>query len=388
MKKYKVVLGGWYQRTTLHLSEIHGFLDSGYSKLPLSHEKLQEYYHNLRLTSVERKADLFEYIEACTTDGITINYYEDGLYVLSIQSDDILEARTVLTDYFSKRFEPAIGYIFSLGAPTPKILANMKSSHPTVVTLYHEKPESFHLSETIFGEPYEVIKSSQATMYKTNEFIVISTTRKNQNIIDELISMQIFFREFKDQLEKYLHIHRVIWEEISTIKEKRTIVGSEVEEYRGKLDAYQKTVDLITNRINQMGSYSLTRASIAKQHNIESTLNELFKYRFEVLQDTLFYIQDIWQMTDKYLKTAIQTILEIKNQSASRNIVSLQVITTAGVVAALYSHLSRSDFPHITPIGVLYFATLLSLTWLINLMIMKVFKNKSYKIGIPDKAKI
>lgn len=388
MKKYTITLGGWYQRTTLHLSEVHGFFESGYSKLPLNKQRLHELFTGLKLESVERHADFFEYVEAHTSDGIRIRYYEDGLYILSCDSADIPEAKSRLEIYFKNNFEPAIAYIFSLGAPTPKLLANIESKHPIVMTVHVDDMKTYRLDESLFGEAYQTVKTTHSTVYKTPDSIVIVTTKKKQNVTDQLIASHIFFREFKDQLEKYLHIHRMIWEDISKIKEQKFIQGSEVEDYRARLDSYQKTIDLIMNRINQMGSYSLTRASIARQHDLEESLAQLFQYRFEVLQDTLYYIKEIWNMTDKYLKAAIQNIIEIKGQSASRNIVSLQVITTAGVVAALYNHLSRPDIPGVTSMGVLYFMLLLSITWIINWTVMKFYSHKEYKIGIADRAKM
>lgn len=387
MKTYTVTFGGWYQRTTLHLSEVHGLMESGYSKLPLRNDRLAELHRNLRLKSVERKADNFEYIEAFTDDEIMIHYFEDGLYILSCTTSDVEHGRKLLENYFQDVFEPAIAYIFSLGAPTPKVLANTKSTHPIVVTVHVGHAEKYIFDEKLFGKAYQTLVSNRSTVFKTNEYIVIAAAKKDKSI-EELVYSHIFFREFKDQLEKYLYIHRTIWEEISHIKERKEIRGNEVEEERSKLDAYQKTVDLITNRINQMGSYSKTRASIARQYDIERDLAELFQYRFEVLEDTLSYIKDIWSMTDKYLKTAIQNVVEIKNLSASRNIVSLQVITTAGVVAAMYGHLSRTEVPAITGIGVLYFAMLLSLTWLINFGVMKFYAKRKYKVGIAEEVKI
>jgi len=131
----KITVGGWYQRTTLHLSEIYGFLAEGYSKLNLSKEKLSEYRQALNIKSVVRESSYLEYILLQTSDGITIKYYEDGLYVLEIESNDIKISQQKLVDYFENKFNPAIAYIFSLGAPTPKILANIKTDHPTVIGL-------------------------------------------------------------------------------------------------------------------------------------------------------------------------------------------------------------------------------------------------------------
>src|SRR3989339_864625 len=74
-----ITFGGWYQRTTMHLSEVFQFLSEGTSKLDL--EK------------------------------------------------DIKK----LKEYFDTKYNPAINYLFSLGAPTPKILANIKDDHPIVI---------------------------------------------------------------------------------------------------------------------------------------------------------------------------------------------------------------------------------------------------------------
>ena len=79
----------------------------------------------------------------------------------------------------------------------------------------------------------------------------------------------------------------------------------EIAEARGKLDGYQKTISLISNRINQMGSYVNTRSSIAKHLEIEKDLSSLFEYKFETLTDTLTYIKEIWKMTGDYLSQAI-----------------------------------------------------------------------------------
>lgn len=384
---YTITYGGWYQRTTLHLSEVHGFLNSGYSKLPLNKEKLHILHSRLNLASITRVTDYFEYIEAKTKDNITIKYFEDGLYILTLESKTIAQSTNKLNDYFKDVFEPALAYIFSLGAPTPKILANIQTNHPFVITKRITNIHNNLYNEELFGKPYQTISSNDTKVYKTDEYIVIYSSAKNSEKLPLLVEMQIFFREFKDQLEKYLSIHRLIWEQITTIKEQKSIQGVEVEEYRSLLDGYKKTIDLISNRINQMGSYVGTRASIAKKNAIESELSDLFQYRFEVLTDTLGYIKEIWNMTDKYLSSAIQNIIEIKNQTTSRNITSLQVITTAGVVAGIVNHLTRTDYPTFTFQGILFFIVLLATTWVINYTVLKLFQLKSYNLTFGNKSK-
>ena len=318
-----------------------------------------------------------------SSSGIEIRYYEDGLYVLEIEGDNVSESQKLLEKYFEEKLNPAISYIFSLGAPTPKVLANIKTNHPVVISV---RDEEFTPDESLFGKVYTKISSDSITVYKTPQYIFVSTAKESRVSLTELIEMQIFFREFKDQLEKYLAIHRTIWEKISDVKEAKFIIGKDVEDVRGKLDGYQKTISLISNRINQMSSYISTRSSIAKHYEIEKDLVALFEYKFETLTDTLSYIKEIWKMTSDYLAQAVANLVEIKNQSASNNLKSLQTITSIGVISGVLGYLSASKLPTISINGAIYFVILFALTWGMNLIIAKKYRNKKYSLKFGERA--
>jgi len=382
--KFRVTYGGWYQRTTLHLSEVYNLFVHARSDLKLSKDELIKYQRGLNLVEVSRESGYLEYVKAKTISGIEIRYYEDGLYILEIATNNIDEARNLLESYLENKFNPAISYIFSLGAPTPKVLANIKTSHPVVVSMFGKTDIDF--DKNIFGEVYTTISSNKIKVRKTPNYILISAPKKFEGALSELIEMQIFFREFKDQIEKYLTIHRTIWEEISQIKEAKMIKGSDVEQIRGRLDGYQKTISLINNRINQMGSYNSTRSSIAKHIEIEKDLVTLFEYKFETLADTLSYIKEIWKMTSDYLASAVSNLVEIKNQTTSNNLKSLQTITSIGVISGVLGYLSANNLPHISKAGALYFVILFALTWIMNYVITIRYKNKEYSLKFGDRA--
>jgi hypothetical protein len=301
-------------------------------------------------------------------------------------TDDIDRAQKSLEDYFQNKMNPAISYIFSLGAPTPKELANIKTTHPVVISVTGEAGKNFVPDRAVFGEIYSKISTGKTTVYKTLKYIFISSEEAASPSLTALVEMQIFFREFKDQLEKYLHIHRTIWEEISEIKEAKIIKGKDVEKIRGRLDSYQKTISLITNRINQMGSYVETRSSIAKHLEIEKDLVALFEYKFETLADTLAYIKEIWKMTSDYLAQAIGNLVEIKNQSTSNNLKSLQTITSIGVISGVLGYLSANNLPHISKSGAIYFVILFALTWGMNYVIVKKYQYKKYSLKFGERA--
>ncbi|OGD82927.1 hypothetical protein A2572_03580 [Candidatus Collierbacteria bacterium RIFOXYD1_FULL_40_9] len=383
----KVYFGGWYQRTTLHLTEIFNFLEQGKSDLDLSRQKLASLRTEMRIKSVTREAGYLEYVKAVNEEGIEIKYFEDGLYVLSLESHNVPRAREVLQSYYETAFAPAFAYIFSLGAPTPKELANIKTIHPIAVGVIFGNPEKYVVDELKYGRVYSSLGSQELVVKKLPEYIFLVAKLRNKEMLESLVEMQIFFREFKDQLQKYLDIHRHLWEKISEIKEKKLIKGSEVEELRMELDSYQKTINLISSRINQMGSYVHTRADIAKQMKVAEQLDKIFQYKFDVLSNSHSYIKDIWVMTGNYLNTAIAVISEIKGQAMNKNIQSLQIITTYGVVGGIIGYLSRDSLPKITESGMVYFGVLVLVTALVNKFVAFVYRRSKYKLVFGERVK-
>src|SRR3989344_5658312 len=173
-KEINVYFGGWYQRTTLHLTEIANLFSYGKSDLPLSKEKLLNIKEDLGLTEVSREAGNLEFVQVQTREGVEIRYYEDGLYIFKLASSNIDEARKKLESYYEEKFAPAMAYIFSLGAPTPKELANIKTIHPIAVAVISKDPEDF-VVDNRFGEVYGSITSAELTVKKTARFIFLIT---------------------------------------------------------------------------------------------------------------------------------------------------------------------------------------------------------------------
>lgn len=383
----KVYFGGWYQRTTLHLTEIFNFLSEGVSDLDLSKQKLLGLRADMGIKRVTRESGYLEYVRATTDVGVEIHYFEDGLYILSLESHNVPRAKEVLSRYYENLFLPAINYIFSLGAPTPKELANIKTIHPIAVGVIYGHPEKYEVDELTYGKVYSSVSSPELVVKKTPGYIFLIARLRSKHLLEGLVEMQVFFREFKDQLQKYLDIHRNLWEKISKIKEKKSIVGKEVEEIRGELDSYQKTINLISSRINQMGAYVHTRSDIARSMKIEEHLDKVFQYKFDTLSNSHSYIKDIWSMTNNYLNTAIQVIMDIRSQATNKNIQSLQLITTYGVVGGIIGYLSRDSMPKITSSGMIYFGVLMVATFLINRFISFAYKRSKYKLEFGERTR-
>lgn len=79
-------------------------------------------------------------------------------------------------------------------------------------------------------------------------------------------------------------------------------------------------------------------------------------------------------MTKDYLSSAIQVLVQLKNQSTKNSITSLTLITTVGVVAGLLGYLSTTKLPSITSLGITYYLILIGITYLINLIVSLIFR--------------
>ncbi len=381
MKINRVYIGGWFQRTTLHLTEVWDVFKYGKSQIGFSKQQLIGVQKLVGIREISRENGKLEYIRVLTISGIEYRIYEDGLIILEKNIVDLASDIDLIKTYYDTKLSKALSVIFSKGAPVPKELANIRTILPYILTVEEAGGGDIKKLYASFKEEvYSTLKTKSVEVYRGTGLIVINNL-KDQNLAREIIESQIFFREFKTQLHRYLTIHRVIWEKIAGIKEKGSIAGTEVDKYHGELIDIQKTIDLIGARINQMGVYIRTRQKITDVENIDDYLNPLFQFKFETLQDTHEYIKYLWDMTRQYLSSALESFTDIQAKTTKNNIASLQVITTIGVVAAILGYMGRDTLPKFTMIGTLYFVLLLLMTAFLNLIISKIYKSKRYKIG-------
>lgn len=380
----KIYIGGWFQRTTLHLTEIWDFLNRGKSNLDFPKEKLDEARDSLSLDSVSRESGPLEYILVKTKAEISYRIYEDGLIILEKDFRSLKNDFEVIKDYYDNKLSKSLSLIFSKGAPVPKELANIKTILPYIVTVTDAtKEETDKIFKDFSEDVYSTLTTKNIEVYRAPGIILINNL-KDEKLVREIIEAQIFFKEFKSQLHRYLAIHRILWEKIRTIKERGEIKGNEVDSLRNQLSVYQKTINLIGARIDQMPAYVKTRQKITDVEKIDDYLQPLFQFKFETLLDTHEYIKHLWGMTKNYLTSAIEIFSELQAKSTKNTISSLQLITTIGVVAGILGYLGKDTLPKFTSIGLIYFSLLMVMTWIINSIVSKFFKNKKYNIEGQD----
>ncbi len=384
MKISNIFVGGWFQRTMLQLTEIYDFLRDTKTQLKLDSKKLEKLRANLGIGSIEYGVYGEEFIEYTTIYDIKVKIFEDGLIILNntdVSYETLFADMDKLTEYYDNRLSPAISYLFSLGAPVPKELANIETIFPYFIVC--DKATKKQMSELLAQtekQKYFEFDNAKYDVIRGDKYYFINNKKQSMDNIQRYIEEQIFIREFKGQLHRYLNMHRIIWEKIDEVKEKTNIKGSEIVKFTTKLEGYAKTVNLIDGRIKQMGTYIGTREKIAKSDAELAEFLSVSGYRYETLKDTLDYIKYLWDMTKSYVTSAQKLFNGIKSDVTSKSIDSLTIVTSMGAGASIIGLLTESA-PTFTIFGVLYFFALALLGWGVTKILSKIAHVAKYEVS-------
>lgn len=385
MEIEKIYIGGWFQRTTLQLSEIYDFLRTGTSVLNLKQEELTRLYQALELENVIYGVDGLEYLVFNTKVGIKIKIFEDGLITLC---DDMSKELTMLSDidnlanYYETKLSPALSYIFSLGAPIPKELADIKTVYPYFIVLKNATEKNLsELIERTEKQEYFRFSNEHYEICRGDKYYFINNKDRNIKQIERYIEEQIFIKEFKGQLHHYLNLHRTIWEKIDVVKENVKIAGKKIVGFTSKIEGYAKTVNLVDARINQMNTYLKTREKIAKNDEDLQEFLEVIGYRYETLGNTLSYMQQLWGMTKNYVNSAKALFNNLGQEVTNKSVNNLTIVTSMGVGASLIGLFTQTEAPIITIFGVGYFVALALIGYTVNKAMKYISENRKYEIN-------
>lgn len=385
MKIENIYIGGWFQRTMLQLTEIYDFLRNCESRLKLDKAKLKRLHDALEIESIEYATAGLEYLIFETKVGISIKIYEDGLIVLNDKKsnkDTLFDDLKGLETYYEKKLSPALNYLFSLGAPVPKELAGIKTVYPYFIVLDNAKNEEIlKLIEGADRKKYYEFSDDNVYILRGDQYYFINNKKKKSLPIERYVEEQIFIREFKGQLHHYLNLHRTIWERIADVKENAKIKGKDIIKYSNKIDGYEKTINLVDTRINQMGTYLRTREKIAKSDKELSEFLGVMGYRYETLADTLSYMQDLWDMTQNYVKQAKSLFKDLQGEVTEKSLSSLTIVTSMGVGASLLGYFDATSWPSISGFGIAYFFILALIGWAVSTIMGTIKKRRTYEVS-------
>lgn len=384
MRISNVYVGGWFQRTMLQLSEIYDFLRNCDSQLEFDSAKLSELRKSLEIGNISYGVAGEEYVEFTTALNIKVKIFEDGLIVLNnckVSEDTLFADIDKVTDYYEHRLSKAINYLFSLGAPVPKELANIETVFPYFVVCDNaSKEEISELLSKTEKQKYFEFNNTNYDVLRGDAYYFINNKEQSFENIERYIEEQIFIREFKGQLHRYLNLHRIIWEKIDQVKENIHVKGEDIVKFTSKLEGYSKTINLIDGRIRQMATYIATREKIAKSDEDLEEFLAISGYRYETLRDTLEYIKCIWDMTKNYVSSAQKLFDGIKTDVTSSSVNTLTIVTSMSAGASIIGLLTKSQ-PEFTTFGFIYFFILAIVGWGSTKLISFISKSRKYEVA-------
>lgn len=384
MKISNVYIGGWFQRTMLQLSEIYDFLRDCKTKLNLDEEKLKEYRKALEIGKIDYGVQGVEYVSFTTALSVDVKIFEDGLIVLNnknVSEDTLFTDIDKVQDYYENKLSPAFSYLFSLGAPVPKELAHIETVYPYFIVCDNASKEELNdlLSRTEKQKYFE-FSNDKYDVTRGDKYYFINNKKQTLPNIERYIEEQIFIRENKGQLHRYLNLHRIIWEKIDAVKEQVNVRGADIVKFNTKLEGYAKTINLIEGRINQMSTYLPTREKIAKNDPELAEFLAISGYRYETLKDTLDYIKCLWTMTKNYVASAQKLFSDLQSEVTNRSIGSLTIVTSMGVGASLLDLFTESA-PSFSLFGFVYFFILAFIGWGVNKIMDTIARKRKYEVN-------
>lgn len=130
-----------------------------------------------------------------------------------------------------------------------------------------------------------------------------------------------------------------------------------------------------------MGTYLSTRESIANNDKRLVPFADVLGYKHETLDDTLEYMKDIWDLTQKYVDSAAKLFGDLKSESTSNSIENLTVVTSMGVGATLIGLFATDSVPEFTIFGVTYFFILAAIGYSVNKLMKWYYKRRTYEVS-------
>lgn len=339
MKIKKIYVGSWYPRTVFHLNEMHDFLLNGTSHLSLDVNKLKSLRSSLYPNDVLVDDCLGRRVLRAKFDKYDFENHEGGLMLLScsyVDSPNVKDEMKSLSDFAFKKIFSSFGYLYSLGAPIPKVFSAMKSVMPYVfVTEGATREEVSSLfSENGFSILKE-IKNDKVEFYYGKSFVVINgDLEEAENIIREGL---YYLNDTENQFQRILDLHRFIWNEVNDIKSSKKIKYKNLQETRDLIMEINAEVLFFKSRIEQLDN--ILRVQSGRVNQIFDEENDpIWGYvsnKFSSLVDSSEYIKSLWVMTEEYLNGSLELISLVYQESSTRQINILQFIFIISAVASI-----------------------------------------------------
>jgi hypothetical protein len=338
MKVKKIFTGSWYPRTFLHLEELAFFLNEGKSRLPLDKNKLRVLRSELKPDQVKTGKSDDHAVLTARLGNYDFEYDENGLVLLSTtkESKDVAVAMAEIADFSLNKLFKSLSYLYSLGAPIPKIFAAIKSVMPHILVV--EGGNKKEISDFFVSQKdglIKVLKAGDSSVFYGKNIIAVEGDPES---VIRLIRNIYLIHDIKVQFEKILSLHRFIWEEIDKIKASDKIRYHHLPLVRDTIMQINSEVIFFKSRLDQVGKILKQEAANLKLHAEKAGTGEIVSdlaQSFDSLIETHAYLVSLWQMTENYVSSTLNLITLLYAESSQKQLNILQFIFVISAVASI-----------------------------------------------------
>ncbi|HTM68906.1 MAG TPA: hypothetical protein VL426_06440 [Candidatus Binatia bacterium] len=337
MKIERVYLGTWSQRTNLHLQEVYRFLKYAKGVDNLDETRVKALREAVRPSDVQfRNASINSLRAACGP--FTVSVTEDGVVLMSSEETDLARAREALVQFHEKAYEPAMHYLFSRGAPMPKEIAAIEKDGDFLTVVRDAGDADVREVFEAFGDRYHSHASTEGIRVFTGhriEIVDIGRMELTEEETEGFVRDLVFFKEFERQMYAYVRLHRVIWDELSSIRDARSLRYADFPSVRADIMRFEMTLGVVRARIAQMDDILGERRS-GEPKGVTQILASLGMLDFGSLHASRRYVSHLWDMTDDYADDTLSLLETLYQENTQRELNALKFITLITAVTSFF----------------------------------------------------
>ncbi len=379
-------LGTWFPRTSLHLKEFYNFLTKKEGLAGLDKSKIETLWNNLNFKKAQLHLEPeIDFLEVNFGD-IELKITEDGIITMSNKIHDFKKSRQISEQFYTQKLAPAISYLFSVEAQLPKLIESAENIYPVFFitgNMPHEKIKELFdsFNEKIISHS----KSPYIEIYYGENFNTVNIISQmiKRDIAEQFLQSLILFKEFEDQLNRYLNLHRKIWDKVSKIRNAKNIRYKEFQLIRNQLREIEEETYHIDIRLEQMGDILTARNELTSQF-LKQRMTEIGINRFITLKAEQRYISNLWKMTSNYVDDTFEILNTLYEENTHKELNAIKLATFMTVLTGFFG--MNIGFPweerwkEIYPSSIKVSLFVIFFSVVIYLVLRLFFSNRKFKM--------
>lgn len=331
MRYDSIYVGTWTPRTLVHLREFHDALTTQESEL-FKKTDLKKWIKPIGIKQVDYVSGPTDSVVVSGKQETRIYQGEDGIIFAERRVKDPKKDADELGRFFKDAVLKFWKQLYSKGAPIPRTFSRITEFYPYVITVKQANKKAVAgLFKRFEDDIVEEADWKAAKYWRGRRLIVLQIRQPERQ--HQVIRNLLFMHSYKFQAHKMLHLHRFIWEDIESIRERTQIRSKDLPVMRDSLLDLQRQIAFFLSRIKQMKSSLHLLKETYQEEMVGSDYSAYIHTEVVSLLSVQDYLEELWEMTQNYARSTVDLMQMLYSDNERRELNTLQMIFTIGVIA-------------------------------------------------------